>query len=109
MKELAIGCKVEIPLTKSVGCSWGSSITLNRAKRLNQCYLYIINIHEDECELHFDKNAEIGESFLLKEVNLWSEESNSWETINTIQNINEEIKEKSKTKTINKTRTAIFS
>lgn len=88
-----VGDKVEIPLTKSRGCSWENSLVFRDIKALEQNYLYIVDIYKDECELHYFKDASVGERFLLSEVKLWSEQSNTWETVEVIQNINEEIKE----------------
>ena len=104
------GDRVEIPLSKSFGCTWEKSLILNGARAYGQNYLYIVNINSHVCELHTRQSGIVGEKFLLEEVKLWSEESNSWETINTIQKINEEIKEKrNKTEIEIQSRTTLFS
>lgn len=94
--SLKIGDKVEIPLTKSQGCEWERSLCIQRAKKNNQNYLYIVDIKRGECELDWTNQTTLGEKFLLQEVKLWSEDSISWDIIEEIKHINEEFEEENK-------------
>lgn len=97
MASFKIGDRVEIPLTKSVGCKLDHSHVLRIAREYNQNFLFIADLDGKECDLHWLEHSQVGERFLLEEIKLWSEESNSWEIVKTIQSINEEIKEKETT------------
>lgn len=97
MKEFIVGDRVELPLTKSVGCPLSSSLVIRRALKEQQNYLYIVSVNplERSVELHVEED-DLGERFSFEDVKLYNDESPTCEMFKMLIEINEEVQETNK-------------
>ena len=90
--NLQVGDKIEIPLTKSIGCTWEKSVAIQTALAANQNYLYLCAINKDDVEISALEGHLMGECLDHSEVKPYSENSPDIQTIRELRKSIQEIK-----------------
>jgi hypothetical protein len=86
-KELKVGDKVKLPLTKSAGAGYDSTNAIKEAKKLNLPYLYLIKITGDIAYLWYDSVGNTGDKFSLSKDNIELYEEETKPVIDPKKNI----------------------
>lgn len=81
--KIKIGDKCKIPKTKSVGESIEESFTMQKAKKLNQDFLFYVGKSKQSQNhmLYFEQNSESGDYFAEHEIELYEEKQETMKNL----------------------------